>query len=231
MRFLIIVLLLAGCTRQKFDFDDSGTGFVMKSVQFRGENRKYCLYVPENYHNRTKWPLILFFHGSGERGLDGKKPCKVGLGLSVLNNPSYFPCLVLMPQESEDLENPWEPALEQTLEDYSIDSSRIYLTGISVGGTAVWIAAERYPERFAALMPVCGRSHPEGIGCYLDKPVWIFHGTDDKIIPVVESRLMYRLIHENGGDARYTEFPNAGHECWDKVYQDEEVIEWLLGCR
>ncbi len=178
-----------------------------------------------------KWPLILFFHGSGERGRDGKKQCHLGLGPAILKNPEHFPCLVLMPQESEDKEIPWEKALDQTLEEYSIDSSRIYLTGISVGGTAVWIGADRHPDWFAALMPICGRSHPDGISHYLDKPVWILHGAEDKITPVEESRLMYRLISESGGDVRLTEFPSTGHVCWDKVYQDEAVISWLLGCR
>lgn len=232
---LIFMLTLftswTGCSLQSFDFTESGTGFVLKSVESMGKTRNYCLYVPATYTEDSAWPLMIFFHGSGERGLDGKKQCGAGLGPAVLDHPEWFPCLVLFPQESKDLENPWEEALEQTLRDYSIDRNRIYLTGISVGGTATWIEGARQPELFAALMPVCGEGNPDQAALYLNKPIWVFHGRLDKIISVEESREMFRLIQGLGGNIKYTEYPETGHECWDKVYNDPDVISWLLNCR
>jgi predicted peptidase len=158
---VILIWLLTGCTEYLMDFTSSGTGFVLKSVSFEGQSRKYCLYVPDSYSDTAEWPLIIFFHGSGERGLDGKKQCTVGIGPAINARPDYFPCLVLLPQESRKEELPWREAFDQTVKDYRIDENRIYVTGLSVGGTYTWIAGAEYPDRFAALMPLCGKGKPD----------------------------------------------------------------------
>ena len=225
---LILICILTGCTEYPMDFTTAGTGFILKSVGFEGRSRKYCIYVPGSYSDDSEWPLIIFFHGSGERGMDGKKQCSVGLGPAIDAHPDWFPCLILLPQESRNEELPWSEALDQTLKDYRIDENRIYLTGLSVGGTYTWITGAEYPDRFAALMPLCGEGKPDLAQSYLEIPVWIFHGTDDDVVPVEESRNMYKIISELGGDVRFTEFPETGHECWNKVYQNQEYINWLL---
>jgi len=213
----------------------TATGFVDKTMTIDGAERRYVVYVPPKYTPRTKWPLILFLHGAGECGNDNVAQTKVGIGRAIRHWPERFPCIVIMPQCPNNSRG-WgdalphvELALQQTLGEYNIDSRRIYLTGLSMGGSGTWMLGSKKPELFAAMMPICGR------GGFLDAttrlvntPIWVFHGAVDRVVPVDGSRTMVDAIKKAGGNIRYTEYPNEDHNCWDVTYGNKDVIAWLL---
>jgi predicted peptidase len=228
------------------------TGFINKTMQVRGETRRYVVYVPFEYTPEKPWPLILFLHGVGESGDDGLLQTTVGIGPAIRRHPELFPCLVVMPQcpkgkfyDSiiEDLET----CLEQTRKEYNVDPKRMYLTGLSMGGYGTWIWGATKTDTFAALMPVCGggvmldmqlfigAGSEEPFGTFEERvkrlatvPIWAFHGAKDTTVPPSRSQQMVKVVREAGGNVKYTEFPDMAHNAWDKVYPDPEVMQWLL---
>lgn len=232
------------------------TGFVEKSVAVEGEVHRYVVYVPPDYDPARRWPLIVFLHGAGDRGRDGKAPTKNGIGPAIRRHPERFPALVLFPQCPKDVFwNAVLDALEEELaltrREYCVEDQRIYLTGISMGGFGTWLWGAMEAGTFAALVPVCGGgsdiparaklgmrgpspfgSFAERVERWVDMPIWAFHGADDKVVPPAQSSRTVALIKKAGGTrVKYTEFPDTGHGCWDKVYGDPEVIAWLLSQR
>ena len=143
-------------------------------------------------------------------------------------------------------------ALEQATKEFHGDTQRTYLTGLSMGGYGAWHLAQKYPGKFAALVVICGGIRPPGAALnatpdlakvippdspksYLaaakrvgNTPVWIFHGTDDDIVPVAESRRMYEAMKQVGAEAHYTEYPGVGHSCWNKAYDEPKLFPWLF---
>ena len=209
------------------------TGFINKVVQSGAEVRRYVVYVPREYDPAVAWPLIVFLHGLGERGDDGLLQTQVGLPAAIRRWPDRFPCLVLMPQCPESTY--WDGAIEsieaalaKTLSEYSVDTTRITLTGLSMGGFATWIYGARAADTFAALMPICGGGNVESAAVLAETPIWAFHGADDTVVPVEQSRAMVEAVRGAGGDPRYTEYPDTGHNAWDKAYADAKAVKWLL---
>ena len=215
------------------------TGFINQSVQVHDKESRYVVYVPREYDPSRPWPLIVFLHGSGERGEDGLWQTDVGLGHAIRQWPERFPCLVLMPQCPKDIL--WDEdkaamdiidaTLDKTLRDFNVDPDRIYLTGLSMGGFATWIYGAQHIDRYAALMPICGGGRTEDAKALAKVPIWVFHGADDDGIEPEESRRMVRAITAAGGTIKYTEFPNTKHDAWDPAYADPESIRWLLAQR
>lgn len=210
-------------------------GFERRTVEVDGRERTYVVYLPADYTPDDRWPLILYLHSSGERG-DDLRHTHAGLGLAIRQHPERFPCLAVLPQCPEELwwtddpqhlERPFLAALEEFL----VDLDRVYLTGISMGGYATWIYGAAHAGRFAALLPICGGGHQEDYGRLCTLPIWAFHGSEDDAVPPEESRRMWDMVREAGGDIRYTEYPGVGHESWDITYGDPAVIEWLLSQR
>jgi predicted peptidase len=216
-------------------------------VEVEGAAYPYVLYVPREYDGSQKWPLIVFLHGYGERGDDGVKQTLVGIGPAIMRAPERFPALVLMPQcpasvnpkEGEDLLEvvirqvyEWFPiidaSIEDTLENFSVNEDRIYLTGLSMGAFTSWRYAARRPDRFAAMMPICGAGEIADAPALAKLPIWNFHGDADQIVPVKSSREMVEAVHAAGGDVRHTEYPGVDHNSWDAAYNDAEAISWLL---
>jgi len=229
------------------------TGFLNKSIALEDGARKYVLYVPDTYTPDKAWPLILFLHGAGERGDDGLIQSEVGIGEAIRRNADRFPALVLMPQCPEN--KFWDsaiPAIEgamaQTIAGYHIDETRLYLTGLSMGGYMSWLWGGVKTDTFAAIMPICGGGKLEDIqrligaekttidfGELSDRvaqlaktPIWAFHGALDPVVPVMRTQLMVRLVKEAGGDVKYTEYPEAQHNSWDQAYADKDAIKWLF---
>ena len=204
------------------------TGFVTKSLA----GRAYSIYVPPTYNDNPSrvWPLIVFQHGSGERGTDGSRPNQVGLGPQIRNHPDWFPCLVLFPQVDLSNNNPWEAQYEQTLLDYRIDTTRVFMTGLSLGGMATWQAGAGYPDHFAALMPLCAEIgvSPAGIANLATTPIRTFIGDQDGIFSIPNLQNLVAAIAAQGGDIQLTIFPGVGHNCWDRVYSEPANIAWLL---
>lgn len=222
----------------------------------RNGRSPYAVYVPANYSRQAKWPVILFLHGSGESGTDGVKQTAVGLPQAVRLYPERFPALMVMPQSV--LERPWvDPkwqglalsALDATLEEYSCDVDRVYLTGLSKGGAGAWYLAMRERERFAALAPVCGRIEKsttstaswEGIETVgfgeaakklgTELPIWVHHGDADKTVPVEQSRQMVEALKAVGNEVQYSEYEGVGHNSWDRAYQAASFPQWLFAQR
>lgn len=193
------------------------------------------LAVPTAYSPRRAWPLIVFLHGIGERGHDGVKQTEVGIGPWVAKNPERFPALVLMPQcapnamwGSESSVAQINAAMEYVLANYSVDKRRIVLTGLSMGAFGAFAYGADNVDRFAAIVPVCGRGDPRRGPDLAKVPMWVFHGAQDTVVPPDGSRVMVEAIKAAGGNVRYTEYPDLNHNSWDATYSNPEVIEWML---
>jgi predicted peptidase len=198
----------------------------------------YLLYLPDDYDHDTskRWPFILFLHGSGERGNDPNIIRLHGLPRQIDTQPD-FPFIVLSPQCP--LDTRWHHhsetvklLMEAVIADLRVDHSRIYLTGLSMGGQGSWHLGSLYPERFAALLPICGRipeadGFPEAVCALKDVPIWVFHGAKDDRVPVEHAERMVNILHDCGGDVKLTVFPDADHYCWDLVYGDQAIWQWL----
>lgn len=194
---------------------------------------QYWLFLPEGYGERQQqWPMILFLHGAGERGSDLKKVKKHG-SPKIVENRKDFPFIVVSPQCPKD--DWWTDKVEvliNLLDDivarYDVDTERIYLTGLSMGGYGTWDLSCRYPERFAAIAPICGGGSL-GRACNLKNvPVWAFHGAKDKVVPVARSAEMVNAVKACGGDAKLTVYPDTGHDCWTVTYDNKELYDWFL---
>lgn len=211
-------------------------GFISRSIRMEnGIEYKYVVFVPPQVEMAKdhKWPLIVFLHGSGECGEDGIRQTTVGLPQYISTRPTKFPFIVLMPQahstwfRGQEAHAVWK-MLAITRQEYQIDSDRIYLTGLSMGGFGTWELAMAQPDVFAAMVPVCGAAPKEYLGNVSQIPVWAFHGTLDRNVPVAGSREAIKELKRLGGVyPKYTEYPDVGHECWDRAYADPELWKWL----
>ena|SRR5215216_5052083 len=199
---------------------------------------RFLLYLPENYDPDQQWPLILFLHGRGELGTDIEL-IKAQPLPKLLETQSNFPFIVVSPQlPSGDWSHYIDPVdellthLEATL---PIDSSRLYLTGLSLGGSGVWNYALRYSDRFTSIAPIAGwyiyqsKQVPEDI-CKLSKlPIWVFHGSEDTIIEPYQSQVLVDALMACGSDVKFTLYPNAEHDiAWINAYNDPALYEWFL---
>ena len=207
--------------------------------------------VPGDWTAARAWPLVLFLHGSVERGDDGVAQSKVGLASVVRNHAGRFPAIVVMPQCRPDaswdapaMEAQIMAALDASAREFNGDPQRTYLTGFSMGGYGTWLIAARHPERFAALVVVCGgiqwptparitREEPYmAVASKVARiPVWVFHGSADRNVFVTESREMVKLLRGLHADVRYTEYEGVGHESWDRAYLEPELPVWLFSKR
>ena len=190
----------------------------------------YLLFLPQGYEKSKKnWPLILLLHGSGESGTNVAKVKKHGPPKYVESNPG-FPFILVSPQSPGHGWN--NGALMALLDDvnktYRVDPNRIYLTGLSMGGFGTWSLAAAHPERFAAIVPICGGGKTSDAQKLATLPIWVFHGAKDPTVPVQHSREMVAAIKAAGGNVKYTEYPEAQHDCWTQTYSNPELYKWLL---
>jgi predicted peptidase len=219
------------------------TGFLYKTLVLDGETYAYFVYVPPDYTPDRPWPVILFLHGAGERGDDGFPQTDVGIGHAIRRNHRRVPAIVVMPQcrPNEGWVGPMAAmalhCLETTSREYHLDPHRIYLTGLSLGGNGAWLLAAQYPDRFAAVVPICGfAEYGESTGLaekiaprLIDVPIWCFHGQADKAVPAEKSRELVAAIKAAGGKkVIYTEYPEAPHNVWDRAYDDPNLWKWLF---
>ena len=190
----------------------------------------FLLFVPsEGRKAGTRWPLLIFLHGSGERG-DQLDQVKVHGPLAYAGK-NNFPFLVAAPQaphETRWSEDGLKVMLDEIIARAPVDTDRVYVTGLSMGGEGTWNFACEYPELIAAIVPVCGRTDPSRAHRLRDVPVRAFHGEKDPIVPVFWSRAMVDAVKAAGGDATLTVDPDAGHDSWTAAYNDPAVYEWLL---
>jgi predicted peptidase len=199
----------------------------------------YLLYLPEGYDKDQdkQWPLIVFLHGSGERGSDVQKVAKHGppklLGAGTDLPIKQF--IVVSPQCPANHQG-WRtyelnPFLDEIVSKYHVDKDHIYLTGLSMGGYGTWAWAEENPGRFAAIAPMSGGGNPSprAVGRLRNMPIWDFHGGTDTTVPPEQSREMIEALKKVGNEkVKYTEYPGVGHDCWQQAYGNAELYEWFL---
>ncbi|HEY9852544.1 MAG TPA: prolyl oligopeptidase family serine peptidase [Leptolyngbyaceae cyanobacterium] len=196
----------------------------------RTESYDYLLFLPKQYDTRGKWPLILFLHGSGERGSNVNDVKRHGVAKIVENKPE-FPFIVVSPQCPRG--QYWSVPLLNTLLDeaiaaYNVNLERIYLTGLSMGGYGTWRLAAAQPDRFAAIAPVCGRGNPMDAYKLKDLPIWVFHGAIDTAVPFSESEKMVTALKDCGGNVKFTVYPETGHDSWTETYANPGLYDWFL---
>ncbi len=196
----------------------------------------HLIYLPADYAQakarepNKRWPLIVFLHGKGERGDNLDMVRWAGLaGVFEMNRD--LPFIMAAPQcPCEDFWSPWaiNALVDKLQTEYAIDADRIYLTGMSMGGYGVWATAAEFPNRFAAIAPICGGGEPADATRLTRIPTWAFHGENDDIVPIRENQRMVDAITQAGGNARLTIIPHTGHNAWDKVYYGDDLLKWFL---
>lgn len=216
--------------------------FLNRSTIIDAEAFEYQIYAPFAAEKTNSLPLIVFLHGIRERGTGGFLQTEGALTQILKQYLKQVPALVLLPQcrfgkywTDEIMERMVMRQIEATTEEFSIDEKRISLIGVSMGGYGVWHLAANFSEKFAALVSICGGSPlmtgerfapiAEKIG---KTPAWVFHGAEDQIVPVGESREMVKAIEANNGNVKYSEFPNVGHNAWLNALGEKDLLSWIL---
>ena len=231
------------------------TGFLDRTVTVGALTMKYQVYVPDTYDGHRSLPVILFMHGSGERGSDGLEQTQVGMPAQIRLHRDWFNAIVVMPQCPDDLvfrgavAQAAFAAFKRSVKEFHGDRERLYVTGLSMGAYGVWQQIVDHPGVFAAAVAVSGGLTPSAdmanlyVGVKGDDPyayvaqqtkglpVWIFHGGQDDVVPTVQSRKLVAAMKAAGSSPRYTEYADLGHGAWDRAYGDEELWQWLFAQR
>jgi len=190
----------------------------------------YLMYLPKDYDQKESWPLLLFLHGAGERG-EHLDRVKIHGPPKLIAAGKEFPFIVVSPQCPNDRR--WEPfelsaLLDEIVEKYKVEKERIYVTGLSMGGFGTWSLAAFSPDRFAALVPICGGGDPMVARRISHVAVWVFHGAKDPGVPLERSEKMVEALKKAKGNVKFTVYPEAGHDSWTEAYNDPELYNWLL---
>jgi predicted peptidase len=246
MRSLLFSFILLGgisITASSVRAEQQRSGLLTRSVKVAAATYDYQVYVPAKIREQAKPPVIVFLHGIGQRGEGGFVPAQGGAHAMLRSYLEQIPAIVLLPQcrrgrywHDTEMERMVLDSLRQTVAEFKADETRLYLTGVSMGGFGVWHMAAKHPGKFAALVPICGGSSlavagdrytpvARGIG---RTPVWVFHGADDPIVPVGESRGLVAALKAAGGNVRYNEYAGVGHNVWLNVLGEPDLMPWLL---
>lgn len=228
------------------------TGFLNRKVELNGTTYHFQIYLPEDFRRdeHKPWPVLLFLHGRGERGAEGMFQTQIGLPLEVRDHPERWPFIIVMPQclfgnfwTDPEMLNMAMAALDQESAEFHTDPNRTYLTGLSMGGYGAWELARLYPHRWAAIAIASGgpfwsyaperwkqaatlpAEYARAVG---RTPVWMFHGSEDNVVPPRESELMYNAIKANSGHVRLWIYQGLHHDSWARAYNEPELPRWLL---
>ncbi|MFN7876549.1 MAG: dienelactone hydrolase family protein [Pirellula sp.] len=226
---------------------------IFEPREYIGTNNKplkYRLLKPMGYEFGKKYPLLVFLHGAGERGADNVITLKHGAREFVKEDRrKQYPAYILIPQcpsEAKWSNTDWsqdssmlpenasdsmqslKELIDEMVENAGVDSDRILLTGLSMGGYGTWDAIARYPGFFAAAAPICGGGDPSTVNRFAGLPIWCFHGAKDSVVKVSRSREMVEAIKKTGAQIRYTEYPDAEHDSWTTTYANPEFYSWIF---
>jgi predicted peptidase len=190
---------------------------------------KYAQWLPEGYGaSEKKWPLLVFLHGAGEVGdrlasVERHGPPKLAAA------GRKFPFILVAPQSTHLLWNPLEvnAFTEEMVKTLKVDATRVWITGISMGGNATWMAASIQPELYAAAVPICGWGDFFMARRMAVMGVWAFHGAKDPLVPVAKSQELVDAVKYSGGKPKLTIYPDAQHDSWTQAYDDPELWKWL----
>ena len=230
-----LVLAMVGLV-QADDAVAPQTGQRPQKFDKDGMKLDYLLYLPADYNKdaKKKWPLMLFLHGSGERGTDVNKVKLHGPPKIVEAEPDSKLARTFIVVSPQCPDNVWWKAVELSalLDDVQaklrVDADHVYLTGLSMGGFGTWDLAALHPDRFAAIAPMCGGSDPAVADRLKNIPIWIFHGDADTSVPVKRSDDMFAALQKVGADVKFTKYPGVGHDCWTRSYANPELYDWML---
>lgn len=242
--FLIAVSFVAAQAQNTYEYKEF--------VSTEGQSLNYRLLTPQNMKAGKKYPLVIFLHGLGERGNDNELQLKHG-GQMFLNpsNQEKYPAYVIFPQcptttfwAYENIPSSFEDlkpeenmtavfrAVKEMIDQYrampSVDASRVYIMGVSMGGMATYDMVTRFPEVFAAAIPICGAINPGRIAAAKSVKFRIFHGDADTVVPVECSRRAYRELKAAGADVEYYEFAGCAHGSWNPAFNKEDFMQWLF---
>jgi predicted peptidase len=227
--FILIIMLSVGFAQQR----------KMEHLNEDEIDLKYLFFLPKDYYNakKTAWPLILFLHGMGERG-DDLELVKIHGIPKIVKTQKDFPFIAVSPQcpteyvwRDKKMLQAVESLILNIIKNYRIDKTRVYVTGLSMGGYGTWALAARRPELFAAAVPICGGGDPATVNVLKNLPIWVFHGGLDKVVLPEESEKMVRALEKAGGKVRYTLYPEAYHDSWIETYDNPALYDWMLSKR
>ena len=224
------------------------TGELLRRSVIVGDNSyDYQVFVPSKLSDSKDAPVkdapvIVFLHGIGQRGYGGVVATEGPTGTIVRHYLEKVGAVIVLPHcragmywSTPEMDQMVMKEVDDVKASLKADTRRIYLTGVSMGGYGVWHLASQHPGRFAALVSVCGGSSLQTgdrftpIAKMIGRtPVWIFHGEDDKVVPVTESRQMAAALRAIHGDVHYNEYPSVGHNVWMKVIEEKQLVPWLL---
>ncbi len=194
----------------------------------------YLVHEPPGFAHEPR-PGLLYLHGSRERGSDPRKLTYTGIP-ELIERGRNLPFVTIAPQCPENLmwgalTDALLDLLDEVVPQYGIDPARLYITGISMGGFGAFQLAATAPQRFAALVPICGGGDTTWAERLKDLPTWIFHGAKDTRVPCDESKRMAVALEQLGAPVRFTLYEDLGHDCWKRAYDDLELYSWMLGQR
>ena len=251
IKSIVLVSVFLFCINMQFAFSQSVRFSVNTYVNDKGDTLNYRQLYPDADTLR-KYPLVIFLHGSGERGNDNEAQLKWGvMNFATDQNMMLHPAFVIAPQCPEKMswsncsrENnsgvmrlqpaptkPMELVIElirKLIKTLPVDSSRIYITGLSMGGYGTYDAIERYPHLFAAAVPVCGGGDVSKASSIAHLPIWIFHGAEDPAVNPIFSLDMLQALTKAGAHPGFTQYPESGHFSWLGAYSDPLMMEWLF---
>jgi predicted peptidase len=208
---------------------------VTSGGEERAATLRYLLYLPSDYdaQGTTQWPLVLFLHGSGERGDDIEK-VKIHGPPKLVSQGKAYPFVLVSPQcptGSRWNANELSMLVDDLAKTYRIDRQRLYVTGLSMGGAGTWSLVSAYPGKFAAAMPLCGRGDLAAAEKLAKTPTWVLVGDKDRAETVQNCKDMAAALQKAGGEVKLTVYPDLPHDCWTVTYANGEVYEWLLSHR
>lgn len=230
--------------------------FGKGSIEHQEKTMSYRILKPVNFDESKQYPLHIFLHGSGERGDDNDAQLVHGGDLFISQSANY-PAIVIFPQCPTDdywaqvdikrdekkgantfrfpkqSEPTWAMSavialLDEYLDKAYVDPSRVYVSGLSMGGMGTFELLARRPEVFAAATPICGGGNPETVSEWAkETPVWIFHGNEDKVVPPIYSKLMYKAILKEGAKPKLTLYDYVGHNSWGRAFAEKNYFAWM----
>ncbi|MBM4172580.1 MAG: phospholipase [Ignavibacteria bacterium] len=223
--------MIISCSNHVEKRDDSKqTSFSFSGKYVENVSINYLLYLPKDYSEKEKYPLMLFLHGAGERGNNLELVKKHGPP-KLIEQGKDFPFVIISPQCPSDVR--WNTKtlialIDEIVENYKIDKNRIYVTGLSMGGNGTWRLATEIADRLAAIIPICGWGDPFDICSIGNLPVWAFHGEKDVVVQSSSSQILIDRLKFCKGNAKLTIYPEAGHDSWTATYDNDEIYSWLL---
>lgn len=251
--YLVLLLMLS----TQFVQSQNPTGFIPKEFISDEDTLKYNILYPQEMKAGVKYPLVLFLHGSGERGSDNQRQLIHGSkSFLTAEARKQYPAIVLIPQCPEgkmwtpDYKgNPsnkqWEfkftldqkpslPAIlvnqlvDQLLESEQVDTNRLYIMGLSMGGIGTLDFLCRWPNKYAAAQVICGDHNPDLVYTYQNVPIWFFHGAEDVLVSPINSAKVYEAHKKLNAQSKYTLYPEVGHNSWDSAFAEPDYLKWIF---